>query len=117
MANRDLVLVRENLDVADRDLALQLVRYFTDDAPERNKLEVRGACLVGFTHPEFGSPYAEESEVILDEVQERVDAWAKGVKTRVATKKVESIEIEFFCLPLPSVDRLRSEFQKLIGAA
>ncbi|MCK8468276.1 DUF1837 domain-containing protein [Microbacterium sp. KSW4-16] len=122
-AHRDLVLVRERLDTGDRELTLSLVQYFTDDAPERTKLEVRGACLVGFTHPAHAHPYEErdddgdagEAAAVLADVQERVESWAKSVGTRVTNRKIEDFEIEFFCMPLPSVVRLREAFNNLLG--
>lgn len=114
-AHRDLVLVRDGLDTGDRDLSLRLVQYFTDDAPERSKLEVRGACLVGFTYDVHGHPYEDGGEAILQGVEESITAWAKSVGTRVANRKIEGFEIEFFCIPLPSVNRLRESFNKLVG--
>lgn len=116
-AHRDLVLARNNLDPGDRDLQLQMIRYLTDDAPERNDLEVRGACLVGFTHDSFTSPFGGSPESVLDEVQERIDSWASSVRSRVTNRKIEAFEIEFFCVPLPSVQQLRDEFRALLGHA
>lgn len=114
-AHRDLVLVREGLDTGDRELTLKLVQFFTDDAPERTKLEVRGACLVGFTHDDHANPFDEDETTLLAEVEERINAWAKSVGTRVVSRQIEDFEIEFFCLPLPSVDRLRKAFNGLVG--
>ncbi|SMQ61610.1 protein of unknown function [Plantibacter sp. VKM Ac-1784] len=114
-AHRDLVLVREGLDTGDRELTLRLVQYFTDDAPERSKLEVRGACLVGFTHDPHGYPFEEDEVTMLAEVEERVSAWAKSVGSRVLNRKIEDFEIEFFCIPLPSVRKLRTAFNDLLG--
>ncbi|MGX1703409.1 HamA C-terminal domain-containing protein [Microbacterium sp. NPDC055357] len=113
-AHRDLVLVRERLDTGDRELSLKLVQYFTDDAPERTKLEVRGACLVGFSHDGHGHPFEDDEVTMLAEVEERVDAWAKSVGTRVSNREIEGFEIEFFCMPLPSVEKLRTAFNNLL---
>ncbi|TFC49059.1 DUF1837 domain-containing protein [Cryobacterium sp. TMT2-17-1] len=116
-AHRDLVLVlvREGLDTGDRELSLRLVQYFTDDAPERSKLEVRGACLVGFTHEAHGHPFEEDEVTMLANVQERIEAWSKSVGSRVLKREVEDFEIEFFCMPLPSVANLRTAFNNLLG--
>ncbi|GAA2841671.1 uncharacterized protein DUF1837 [Leucobacter komagatae] len=114
-AHRDLVLVRENLDAGDRDLSLKLVQYFTDDAPERLGLEVRGACLVGFTHDAHGDPFREDKATIVEAVQERIDAWSKSVGTRVQNRAIHGFEIEFFCMPLPSVQELRTAFNDLLS--
>lgn len=115
VAHRDLVLVRENLDAGDRMLSLRLVQYFTDDAPERLNLEVRGACLVGFTHDDYGRPLEDDNVTLLEAVQERVNAWCKSVGTRVLNRAIHGFEIEFFCIPLPSVQELRSAFNDLLS--
>lgn len=114
-AHRDLVLVREMLDTGDRELSLKLVQYFTDDAPERLDLEVRGACLVGFTHDAYGPPFEDDKVTMLKAVQERVDAWSNSVGTRVLNRAIHDFEIEFFCMPLPSVAGLRTAFNDLLG--
>lgn len=114
-AHRDLVLVREGLDTGDRELSLKLVQYFTDDAPDRLKLEVRGACLVGFTHDSHAHPFEKDEVTMLAAVEERVDAWAKSVGTRVLNRNICDFEIEFFCMPLPSADKLRTAFNNLLG--
>lgn len=114
-AHRDLVLVRDGLDTGDRDLSLRLVQYFTDDAPERSRLEVRGACLVGFTHDDHGYPFEDDDTTILEEVEKSMAAWATSVGNRVANRKIEDFEIEFFCIPLPSVKKLRKKFNELLG--
>lgn len=116
VTHRDITLVRDNLDVGDRDLALRLVRYFTDDAPERNALRVRGACLVGFNHDPHGHPFTDAPPELLASVRASIDSWSDSIATRVTNRQIESIEIEYFCLPLPSVENLRTAFRSLIGA-
>ncbi len=114
-AHRDLVLVREGIDTGDRELNLELVKFFTDDAPERARLEVRGACLVGFDHAEHGHPFEAGGATLLSEVAERIESWAASVASRVTNRGIETFEIEFFCVPMPSIERLRSAFSKLLG--
>lgn len=114
-AHKDLVLARDNLDVGDRQLTLQLVKYLTDDNPKRLSLEVSGACLVGFTHDHYGPPFQADGATLLAEVDDQIRRWSTSVKTRVTNRKIEDFTIEFFCLPLPSVADLRAEFQRLIG--
>lgn len=115
IAHRDFTLVRDNLDVKNRDLALKLVRYFTDDAPERNLLEIRGACLVGFDNDPHERPFFNSPSELVDTVGARIESWSSSIGTRVTNRKIDTVEIEFFCLPLPSVKKLRDEFKTLIG--
>ena len=74
-----------------------------------------GACLVGFSHDAHGHPFEDDEVTMLAEVEERVEAWAKSVGTRVSNREIEGFEIEFFCMPLPSVGKLRTAFNKLLG--
>ncbi|GMA29577.1 HamA C-terminal domain-containing protein [Arenivirga flava] len=116
-ARKDFLLVRDNLDAGEREISLRLVKYFTDDEPERLDLEIRGACLVGFSHDSHVDPFEPDGETLLEEVSSQVDAWAAGVQTRVKNRKISNFEIEFFCVPLPSAQRLRDAFNEKLGHA
>jgi hypothetical protein len=114
-AHRDLSLVRENLDIGDREVSLRLVKYFTDDQPERLDLLVSGACLVAFNHDTFAPPFEKDNKSVLADVQERIDSWSRSLAQRARTRSVQTLNIEFFCLPLPDVVLLRTEFRRLLG--
>jgi hypothetical protein len=43
--------------------------------------------------------------------------WRATIGKRLKTEKLEQVEIELFCLPLPSVDDFRSDFLKAMGQA
>lgn len=116
-AHRDLVLVRDHLDLGEREATLELVKYFTDDRPERLGIEVRGACLVGFSYDDFAVPFEADGSTVLAAVHAQIDGWAKSVKSRIANRNIANFTIEFFCLPLPSIVELRDEFQRLLGHA
>ena len=111
---RDLLLARDNLDTGEREMTLQMAKYFTRDEPESARLEVRGACLVAFTQSPFEAP-VEADEAIKAAVIGQVDKWKKSISKKVVNKHIESFHIEFFCLPIPSGSGFRDSFAKAMG--
>jgi hypothetical protein len=112
----DMLLVRNSLDAGPQEVALELTKYFTDDEPERRNLEFRGACMIGFGNERSAGPIFEaDGATPVQEVLEAIRRWHAGIAQRVINRKVESIEIEFFCLPLPSAEDFRSEMRAALG--
>jgi hypothetical protein len=112
---RDIMLVRDYLNAEQSELSIKLAAYFTDDSPERQKLEVRGACLIGFTHENFKTPFSEDGQSVTAEVVELIAGWHRGIKSRVINREIEVFEIEFFCLPIPSADDFRRYMREALG--
>lgn len=46
-----------------------------------------------------------------------LEAWRATIGQRLETEKLEKVEIEVFCLPLPSADGFRSAFLTAMGGA
>lgn len=111
-SNQDILLVRDNLDTGIDAIDDVLRRYFDDNDPLSSKREIRGACLVGFSHANYYDPGDGSGEVPAD-VLAQVDHWFDLVRKRLALRAVESFHIEVFCVPIPDVDELRSEFRSL----
>lgn len=111
---RDLLLLREHLNIADEKLAAHLIRYFDDDNPEAIKVRWNGVCLVGFDVDAYPNPQTA-AEAELKEVAEQVARWHKALLGRVAEHKLLSVSIDIFCLPLPSVSDIRKAVNKALG--
>jgi hypothetical protein len=41
--------------------------------------------------------------------------WCATIGRRLKTEKLEQVEIQLFCLPLPSADEFRASFLKAMG--
>ncbi|WP_298338261.1 DUF1837 domain-containing protein [Ferrimicrobium sp.] len=116
MAQRDILLLRDNLDAGDAELTAALARYFTEGAMEASQLVVRGACLVGFSLGDYSSPQNADAS-IRGEVAEAMNGWRARLVTAITNKRLTRFELEIFLVPLPSVQDFRDEFLRSLGLA
>lgn len=114
-SDRDLLLVRDNVDTGDDELNRRIVRYFLSDQPEALLREVRGASLIGFSLDNYPHPHADDGKTVVKDVRDAVEEWFTRVGARVSKYKLEAFEIDVFCLPMPSVDDFRTAFRKELG--
>ncbi|WP_439366030.1 DUF1837 domain-containing protein [Bradyrhizobium sp. DASA03005] len=113
---RDLILLSDKADLSDSQLTEAFREYFTTSSPKSNRRRYCGVALVGFDcscYPS-GDIKAVAAEVAA-KAEEAIAAWSKQVLNRVTTEKVDQIEIQFFCVPLPSADKFREAFLKALG--
>ncbi len=113
---RDLILLSDKADLNDEELTAALRKYFDRSSPMSNRVRYCGVALVG-----FGVPfYPDEGAVgVADEiaaaVKEALADWVEKVGTGIVSNKLESLEIEFLCVPLPSAQGFRDVFLKVMG--
>jgi hypothetical protein len=113
---RDLMLVRENVDAGDPDVTAALAHYFEDEAGAA-KVEFRGACLVGFSLDDYPDPFGEDGQTIREQVAAAIGEWQKRIAGQIGEHKLEAFEFEVFCVPLPSVDDFRKALRERLGFA
>lgn len=115
---RDLVLLSDKADLSDTALTEALKRYFKKSSPLSNRVRYGGVALVGFNADFYPD---ETAEAVAADVAAGAKAalqnWIKNIKNRLTIEKIDKMQIEFFCVPVPSVDRLRAEFKKALGLA
>lgn len=111
---QDLLLLREHLDVEDQEVAALLIKYFDDTEPESLLVRWNGVCLVGFDlkkYPNASTAVDEEIEAI----RQRVDRWHQTMLNRVTENGLLEVNIDVFCVPMPSVGKLRKAVNKKLG--
>ena len=59
---------------------------------------------------------AVDDEIALA-ARAELEEWCPTIGQRLTTEKLEQIEIELFCLPLPSADDFRAAFLTAMGVA
>lgn len=107
---QDLLLLRDNLNVDDQALAAHLIRYFDGEHEESKNVRWNGVCLIGFDVDAYpNTKVAAETELAL--IRAQVARWHQAFLGRVKQHNLLSINIDIFCLPLPSVENIR----KLVG--
>lgn len=112
---RDIHLVRDNIDLGNRELSLELAKYFDNDHTHSHHLEVRGACLVGFSHEQYQSPFELDGTTVRPDLLNLMESWQEKITKRIKAKQVESFHIEIFCVPLPSADDFRAALRSALG--
>ncbi len=109
---QDTWLIKHYADLGDDELKSRVLEYFDNSNPKSANVEVRGACLIGFTQADY--PVLPKSAT---ELQEQLDAsickWQSSVSRKILNSKIESYELEIFFLPVPSAD----DFRKAIMGA
>lgn len=111
--DEDILLLRDNLDIGEKELSLQLAQYFKFGSEESIRLEVRGACLVGFGHEPYVDPDSSDPEE-LQQLTETVDRWASSLSTRIRNREIDSFELEVFCVPVPSAQEFRDAIAQAV---
>lgn len=114
-ARRDLLLIRDNLDLGSSEVTQALLKYFIDDEPQSNLLELRGACLVGFSLEDYPEPHEADGVSVRAEVAEAVSKWYERVKGQIVGNHLSTFEIEVFCVPVPSADDFREAVRRELG--
>lgn len=111
---RDLLLVRDNLNVQHIDLATHLLEYFDETNPRRLQVRWNGACLVGFDHSSYPNLNAlgdEQAAVVAA----AVGRWRDAVGHRLDKHSLKEVRIDVFCIPFPDVDALRKAVRAKLG--
>jgi hypothetical protein len=113
---RDLVLLSDKADLSDPKLTSAFKRYFDRTSPLSNRVEYCGVALVAFD-ADFYPP--DDKKGIADDVIKSADEglknWAKNIGSRLSSEKLDQLEIDFFCIPMPSVESFRSAFLTSLG--
>lgn len=114
---RDLLLVRENLNVQQDDLAAHLLQFFDETNSKSLQVRWNGVCLVGFdysgSYPDMKKLAAEESTKIAQATKR----WQKSISDRLDKNKLLEVNIDVFCIPFPDVDALRKMVRKKLGVS
>jgi hypothetical protein len=114
-AERDMLLLRQNLDTGSPELDAELIKFLTDDDPRSTRLEIRGACLIGFTLEDYPDPLEADGGAIVAEVAAQLEKWVKRIRNRVVASELSQFEIEVFCVPFPSVADFRAVLKHQLG--
>ena len=112
---RDLILLSDKADLKDPNLTSAFRKYFDRTSPLSNKVEYCGIALIAFDAEFYPNDSKAVAEEILCATKEEMKKWIKNVKNRIGVEKLESFDIQFFCVPLPSADGFRQSFLKALG--
>jgi hypothetical protein len=113
---RDLVLLSDKADLNDPALTDALRKYFDKSSPMSKKVQYCGIALVGFDVPFYPK---DDGKALADEIgkasRAALDGWCGSIGKRLKAEKLDEMEIELLCIPLPSADGFRAAFLKAMG--
>lgn len=113
---RDLILLSDKADLSDPKLTEALKRYFDKNSVMSKRRRYCGVALVGFDAAFYpGEGIKGAADEITTAARTELEKWKERVSARLTEEKLEQIEIELFCLPLPSADGFRDAFLTAMG--
>jgi hypothetical protein len=115
---RDLILLSDKADLSDSKLTDALRRYFDKNSPMSKRVEYCGVALVGFDASFYpGDDVKAVADTIVEAARVELESWRTKIGQRLQAEKLDQVEIELFCLPLPSAESFRSSFLTAMGLA
>jgi hypothetical protein len=113
---RDLVLLSDKADLSNPELTAALRRYFNRNSVMSNRVQYCGVALVGFDAAFYpGEHTKSDNNEIAKAAKAGLKAWSDSIEKGIRTEKLEQIEIQLLCLPLPSAQDFRDAFLKAMG--
>jgi hypothetical protein len=113
---RDLVLLHDKADLSNPLLTDALKRYFDKTSVMSKRVQYCGVGLVGFDAAFYpGANVKAVADEIAKSARVQLDQWKSTISTRIEAEKLGLVEIDIFCLPLPSAEGFRSAFLKAMG--
>lgn len=113
---RDLLLLSDKADLSDRRLTEALKKYFDKSSVMSKRVRYCGVALVGFDAPFYPGDNAKGvAEDIIQASRSALVGWADRIGERLIVEKLDQIEIELLCVPLPSADGFRAAFLRAMG--
>ncbi|MBY0334605.1 MAG: DUF1837 domain-containing protein [Acetobacteraceae bacterium] len=115
---RDLILLADKADLSKTQLTEALKRYFDKNSPQSKRVRYCGVALVGFDTDFYPADQAKAVEdEIIGAARAGLEVWRAAIGQRLKTEKLSQVDIELFCLPLPSADGFRAAFLTAMGLA
>jgi hypothetical protein len=115
---RDLILLADKADLNKPELTDALKQFFDKNSSQSKRVQYCGVALIGFDADFYPS---DQVKAIADEItnaaRAAINAWRGAIGRLLKTEKLEQVEIQLFCLPLPSADGFRESFLKAMGMA
>lgn len=113
---RDLVLLSDKADLSNPALTDALKKYFDKSSVMSKRVQYCGVALVGFDAPFYPK---DDVKAVADEIvnasRAELAGWSKSIGVRLKAEKLDQMEIELLCIPLPSAEGFRAAFLKAMG--
>jgi len=113
---QDILLINEFANFSDERLVAGLKRFLDKDDKASLSLRHCGFALAGFDCGSYPQGNAETTaDALAIEVSKEIDGWLQTTSAGVVKEELQTFDIHFICVPLPSASEFRSYFLKLMG--
>lgn len=113
---QDLILLSDKADLTDPKLTTALKQYFNKNSKQSKRVKYCGIALIGFDAAFYpGNDTKGVADEIAEAAREELEKLKIRIGTRLTKEKLDQIEIELLCIPLPSAERFRQAFLKAMG--
>ena len=113
---RDLILLSDKAELNDPAITDAIRKYFDKSSVMSTRVKYCGLALVGFDAPFYPKEGVQAvAEKIVSASREALANWSANIGARLKVEKLDQIDIELFCIPLPSADGFRAAFLKAMG--
>ncbi|WBS02026.1 DUF1837 domain-containing protein [Pseudoduganella sp. SL102] len=113
---RDLLLLSDKADLGNEGLVTALRKYFDKSSVMSKRVQYCGVTSVGFDAPFYpqDSAKAISDEIVLAS-RAGLAGWSNSIGNRLKQEKLDQMEIQVFCIPLPSAEGFRAAFLRAMG--
>ncbi len=112
-ADRDIKLISEHAEFDDHNIRRSFLEYLDMSNDRSSDCVWRSVILIGFSLENYHEvPGEKEDSQIQNEIQDAIVEWKKSIKRKLNIRSLQYIEIEFFFMPLPNVEKFRQLFQE-----
>lgn len=113
---RDIILLGDKADLGDPQLSKAFRAFFDKSSPLSNQVQYCGIALVGFDAAFYTGASADKiAEHVMNSAKAELKRWAETIGHQLTAKKLQALDLHFFCLPLPSVEDFRRDFLTAMG--
>ena len=113
---RDLMLLSDRADLNDPNLTAAFRKYFDRASPMSNRVEYCGIALIAYdTRIYANDGQLKVAEAVADKARGEILELLDNVEARTVAEKLEKFEIQFLCIPFPSVEEFRAAFLGSLG--
>jgi hypothetical protein len=113
---RDLILLSDKADLSDSALTEGFRRYFDKTSPMSKRVKYCAVALVGFDAAFYpGDQVQVAAHEMAEAARIALKQWSATIGKRLKKEKLGQVEVELFCVPLPSAEDFRAAFLKAMG--
>ena len=113
---RDLILLSDRADLSNPNLTQAFKNYFDRTSSMSNRVEYCGIAFIGFDANIYEIKNPEEIAMnVAEKAKQEVHDLLYYFRTGTIAQKLDSFEIQFLCVPFPSVEEFRKAFLTSLG--